>query len=476
MPGAMAVLQGGAVPPEVEAEVLTIARAVGSAEAAGYVFSRLKQNPALIPDLAPALTQLALQVPATELAEFVKTKLPGNPARQADLLLAIVQGVQQRGELPPTPLLAWGNQLAGELLDTLPTGPVPTWTNAPLPAATPSPWGMEPRTLAGGGAVQVISSLASGQARSEQATGILISRPFAAPSRLSFALCGHDGDPAKPALGKNVVRLLDAATGAELRRAAPPRNDAAQRVEWDLADLSGRPVRLEIADGATEDAYAWLAVGAVEPPVVRVEAFKTESDASGRLAQLASLLKYAAPPVLRDRLAVFLPPPPPAPPSAVTPEQQAAADLLIASRTAGYAAGKPDKTKGEAVFAVHCAICHAVAGKGALVGPQLDGIGNRGAARLAEDILDPGRNVDSHFRMHVITRRDDSVMAGLERGEAGQVLIVVDAAGQEHRLPKADIKTNEETALSLMPAAFGQSIPEADFHNLMAWLLSQKSG
>ena len=475
LPGAVAVLEQAALPPQTREEVLTIALAVGSPEAAGYVLRRLQENPAGLPDLGPALTQLARQLPPEELAGFVREKFAGDGPRQAELLLAVVEGVQQRGELPSAPLLTWGIALAEQLLAALPEGPEPSWRNVPLVPSTPSPWGLDSRTLTGGGPVRVISSLASGAPQAEQATGRLQSWPFAAPRQFSLALCGHDGPPDAAAGGRNFVRLVDAASGAELQRAVPPRHDEAQRITWDLDALAGRPVRLEITDGDSGAAYAWLVAGAFEPPVLTVESYQTEAAAGRRLARLAALLKYAAPPLLRDRLATFLPPPSPAPPSAVTPEQRALADQLIAARTAAHAAAGPDKARGAAVFATHCAVCHAVGGKGALVGPQLDGIGNRGVARLAEDILDPGRNVDSHFRLHVITRHDGSVLAGLERGEAGQVLMVVDAAGQEHRLPKADIKTNEETALSLMPAAFGQSIPEADFQDLMAWLMSQRS-
>lgn len=474
--GSTTALERLPMTPEVESEVLTIARAVGSPEAARFVFGRMRQNPLLLADTGPALTQLALQMPVDELVDFVRTGFAGDAARQADLLSAIVQGVQQRGELPPAMLLAWGNQVAAELLAGLPDGPVPTWTNLPLVPATASPWGLESRTMADGKTEQVISSLASGLAAAEQVTGTLVSRSFKAPANLSFALCGHDGDPGGAAGGRNFVRLVDAASGMELKREVPPRNDVAREVSWNLDDLHGRPVRLETTDGDSGEAYAWLAVGRFEPPVVKVDTFQSEAVGVGRLAKLASLLKYAAPPVLRDRLAVFLPPAPPPPPSSVTPEQRAEADRLILARATAYRSGKPDEKKGQAVFTTHCAVCHAIGGKGALVGPQLDGIGNRGVDRLMEDILDPGRNVDSHFRLHVITRQDGTVLAGLERGELGQVLIVVDAAGQEQRLPKSDIKTNEETAFSLMPAAFGASIPEADFQDMLAWLLSQRSG
>ena len=476
LPGAMALLGAESMDEDLEREMIVIARAVDSPEAAEYVFGRMRQNPDKIGDLPATLTQLARVLPALDLVEFVKGKPDWDAGRKADLLLAMVEGLQQRGDLPGAPVLGWGNQLAEQLLTTMPGGPVPAWTNVPLQKATLSPWGVQSRKREGGDTLPVISSLASGEAKAEQATGILRSQPFAAPPRISFWLCGHDGPPDQSALGQNLIRLTDAGTGAELRRAVPPRNDVAKKVLWDLGDLSGRQVRLELTDAATGDAYAWLAIGDIDPPVVKVENFNPDAALAKRLARLGALLKYAAPTALRDRLAVFLPPPPPAPPSIVTPEQQAAADRLIAERLTAYQAARPDAAKGESAFAVHCATCHAIGGKGALVGPQLDGIGNRGVARLMEDVLDPGRNVDSHFRLHVITRQDGNVLAGLERGEAGQVLIVVDAAGQEHRVPKNDIKTNEELGLSLMPGAFGASIPEADFLDMMAWLSHQRGG
>jgi len=156
----------------------------------------------------------------------------------------------------------------------------------------------------------------------------------------------------------------------------------------------------------------------------------------------------------------------------ITPEQRAELDNLIQKRIAAFGTAKADPERGRAAFATHCAVCHAIEGQGALVGPQLEGIGTRGVARLIEDIIDPNRNIDSNFYVHLITRKDGGVVAGLERGSAGEVLLCVDATGKEHRIPKSEIEKNELTGLSLMPAAFGQSIPEADFNDLIAFLFN----
>ena len=70
------------------------------------------------------------------------------------------------------------------------------------------------------------------------------------------------------------------------------------------------------------------------------------------------------------------------------PENQVLA-ALIDQRRGGYAKASASAEKGAAVFAKHCAACHQIAGKGAVVGPQLDGIGNRGLDRLLEDMHRP---------------------------------------------------------------------------------------
>jgi len=51
-------------------------------------------------------------------------------------------------------------------------------------------------------------------------------------------------------------------------------------------------------------------------------------------------------------------------------------------------------------------------------------------------------------------------------------MIVVDAAGQEQRISKNDIKEDKTLPVSLMPPMFGQAISEADFHHLLGWLLT----
>lgn len=321
--------------------------------------------------------------------------------------------------------------------------------------------------------VTVISSLDKDKRSPEKLTGILRSWEFAAPAKLSFWLCGHQGLPNTEANHKNVVRLVayEASSPGStpvLREAFPPRNDVCQRIEWDLSDLHGQQVRLEVVDGDDGPSYAWLGIARIEPAVVSIESFTSDNEKQKQLRTLASILRTTAPVGLRDKLAAYLPKPAVAPaPAKPRPEL----DALIAARRSAFAKATPDAAKGEQVFKTNCAVCHTIKGQGGVIGPQLDGIGNRGADRLMEDILDPNRNVDAHFHLHQLKLRDGSTVTGFIRGEVGQVTILVDAANNEQRIAKGDIVEDADLPQSLMPPAFGQMIAEGAFHDLVAWLL-----
>ncbi len=145
---------------------------------------------------------------------------------------------------------------------------------------------------------------------------------------------------------------------------------------------------------------------------------------------------------------------------------------LIAARSSGYRAAHPDADRGRVVFEKNCAACHQIGGKGSLVGPQLDGVGLRGAERLIEDILDPSRNVDPAFFATLVALHDGRVLSGLVRREEGPNLILVDRAGQEQAIPTAGLEERRATRLSPMPGDFGQILAEAELYDLVTFLVA----
>lgn len=154
------------------------------------------------------------------------------------------------------------------------------------------------------------------------------------------------------------------------------------------------------------------------------------------------------------------------------PPEDARLDAVIARRVEAFRQAKPDLTKGKALFQQHCAVCHKFRGEGGSVAPNLDGVGPaRGVHRLAEDILDPNRNVDGTFRQVILETTTGQLYAGVNLRETPTALTLTDATGKDVTVTRLDLKSQTVSPLSLMPPAFEQSIAEPDFSDLLAFLL-----
>jgi putative heme-binding domain-containing protein len=536
------------------------------------------------------------------LVNLARAQFTTDRSAQAQIIQAIADGLIQRGAPPNATLQSWAEEVVRKTFETSPSDAI-GWTAVPVEGkpASASPWVVAPRPCQDGVNDQpFFYSLPKG----EQRTGIYRSAAFELPAKLSFWCAGHSGFPDKPLNDGNYVRLRDATTHVVLAESRPPRNDTAQLIEWDLSKLiksdadtpspqpspKGRGGYIELVDGDTANAYAWLAVGrfslaglnpsdtarrqqlaaeivgklkltALRPHLATlVSAPNTDGtaraaagqalvslDPDSRAAALVVALNDPAMPTelrvklgqaiahemdgtdveslgevmklaparlqtaIADTLAgdatgaaallalvetgqasprLLLSPNVSAKlgtlkdmklderASAATaklPPVSETIDKLIAERLVGFARHPANLERGEAVFTKHCAACHQIAGKGTVVGPQLDGIGGRGLARIVEDVLDPNRNVDVAFRTTTIRLDDGRVLSGLFRRAEGAQLVFADNEGKEFTLAKDEISQEQKTALSLMPANVPEIVPADEFHDLMAWLLSQRT-
>lgn len=148
---------------------------------------------------------------------------------------------------------------------------------------------------------------------------------------------------------------------------------------------------------------------------------------------------------------------------------------LIKQRTEAFSERKRSAERGAEVFKKHCIACHQVGGQGELVGPQLDGIGVRGVARLVEDLLDPNRNVDPAFHATAFLTVDGRVVSGLIRHEDETQLELIDQAGKQIMLATDEIEERTRLNLSPMPANLGETLDDDAFADLLAFLLAQQA-
>lgn len=148
-------------------------------------------------------------------------------------------------------------------------------------------------------------------------------------------------------------------------------------------------------------------------------------------------------------------------------------EALLAKRRAAFKPTSASAVRGAAVFTRNCAICHRVGNEGATIGPQLDGVSKRGSDRIMEDVLDPNRNIDAAFRVHMYQLKDGQTIAGLPRRTEGEVIVLADSQGKEQSISRTDVRREASSGLSLMPGNFSQTIPADEFNDLVAFLLSK---
>ncbi len=524
------------------------------------------------------------------LADFTLKKFADDIDFQLALFKSVQEGLKQRGMELPASIRKWGTQIAEQMLQSIDVESL-EWRNSSIKGNdTANPWSWETRPCADGKQAKVISSLAPG---GETLTGILRSKTFTIPQKFSFYLAGHDGSPEKPMRKKNFARLRDAESNKVIKEVAPPRNDTAQLVTWDLKSHAGKKGFLEIVDGNTGHSYAWLAVGRFEPEVVSLPKVipnqvdrrqqsaaeladtlhltKLEKDLTGLMlsedanadtraaaakavmsfdakahtaelgkiladseqpmklrekvaqtladansaesnASLVETLRFA-PKSLQTQIALALSSKPEGVESLLKSiedgkcsprllQERTVKDRLSAAkvpdinsriekltknltaadeqrqkvideRRAGFANSEASALAGETIFKNNCAICHSIDGQGGLIGPQLDGVGNRGADRILEDILDPSRNVDGAFKSTLIIKKDGDVESGLFRREEGEVVVLAQSSGKEISIPKKEIQERRQSESSLMPDNFSEVISADDLNNLTAFLLSK---
>jgi len=146
----------------------------------------------------------------------------------------------------------------------------------------------------------------------------------------------------------------------------------------------------------------------------------------------------------------------------------------IDQRITAFVSDDAQKELGMRVFTENCIICHQVAGKGQVIGPQLDGIGNWGLEALIVKVLDPNRNISQSFRNYSITLKDGKSFTGLFRRQEGEAIVFADVTGNEFKVNQKNVVQQTPTGTTLMPDQFRNTINEKDFNGLMNYLLSLK--
>lgn len=362
----------------------------------------------------------------------------GDLEDQLQLFRALRTGLAQRSLEPTGPTRAWGRRIAGRLLETpdlsedLRTGGIELARELGLTGLGPDLAGL----------IRAAEQPASVRSAAARALAELVPRR------------------ASPLLRD---RLLDGSEGIALRRELVPamaRAGGASAPERLSELLPSVPYDVQVEIGATlagSDAGAIRLLDAVEAESVPAQLL-VERSVSERLDQRSSDTLQER----RNRLT-----------AGVEPIDEAL-QSTIQNRITGFASADVDSARGAQVYAAYCASCHETRDRGTSIAPQLDGVGLRGLESLVVHTLDPNRTVADQFRYRTVRLENGEVFEGLPQRREGDLLVFVDAAGRERSVPVDEIADQTVSENSLMPSDFARTIPEEEFYDLVAYLLSRR--
>jgi len=132
-----------------------------------------------------------------------------------------------------------------------------------------------------------------------------------------------------------------------------------------------------------------------------------------------------------------------------------------------------DANAGHETFNQVCAVCHALNGVGGKLGPDLAGSWRNGLDYFLENIVDPNAVVGENYQLHILTKKDGSVVSGILDQESA-TSITLRTTGDPVIVAKADLKDHQKLAQSLMPPGLLEAMPERKVLELLKFLTSKQ--
>ena len=123
-----------------------------------------------------------------------------------------------------------------------------------------------------------------------------------------------------------------------------------------------------------------------------------------------------------------------------------------------------------------CSSCHAVAGKGAIFGPDLTNIGQiRSGHDILEAILYPSASFAREYETSRITTKT-ATYTGVLKEQLPDAILIATGPGLQVRIPRSEITGIEPLNISLMPPGLDKMLSAQELSDLMAYLNTLPDG
>lgn len=123
-----------------------------------------------------------------------------------------------------------------------------------------------------------------------------------------------------------------------------------------------------------------------------------------------------------------------------------------------------------------CSSCHAVAGKGAIFGPDLTNIGQiRSGHDILEAISYPSASFAREYETSRITTKT-ATYTGVLKEQLPDAILIATGPGLQVRIPRSEITSIEPLSISLMPPGLDKMLSPVELSDLMAYLNTLPDG
>jgi putative heme-binding domain-containing protein len=132
-----------------------------------------------------------------------------------------------------------------------------------------------------------------------------------------------------------------------------------------------------------------------------------------------------------------------------------------------------DPIRGRSIFfgpQAKCSACHAVAGKGATVGPDLGHQFERPPAEVYRDIADPGLWINPNYVAYTIALKNGRVLVGIVRAQGAETIRVTDTDARTTVVRRDQIEEFRPSPTSIMPVGVVGALGDGPLRDLLAFL------
>lgn len=134
-----------------------------------------------------------------------------------------------------------------------------------------------------------------------------------------------------------------------------------------------------------------------------------------------------------------------------------------------------DAARGRKLFheRAACATCHAFAGTGGAIGPDLTAVGSKfDAPALLDALLNPSAAITFGYEATVVTLASGEAITGYVVGAGDPLLLTDVATGGQRAIPTGEITATDRLATSLMPSVTSLGLAHQDLADLVEFLMT----